>query len=410
MSLFSLGTRKNKYGIVIDIGSGSVLTAIVHSVQNEKYPTIIWAHREHSALKQISSIEQSAKAVLAALMNASLKLDQEGRRALREYDSKARLTTLQCSIAAPWSYTVTKTINVKHDTLMEITDSLIDELTFSAQKQVEEELNEQAATNSFGLEVITKATMDLLTNGYRVTNPDGERAQALVLTQATVVAQKNLSNGLLEMKQKLFPNATLERVSFILMLYCGVRHLYQNLDDVCLVDVTDEATEIGIVRDGSLRFSTHMSFGMFSLARELSAITNIPLTEALGHLRMKDIASIRTLFPESTHEDIDSLFTAYINKLATLFNETGDTLSIPKQIMLHIEDSFQPLFSYLLKKATHQATKIEHSILLMSDSINSQEQRERHVELIGDYTHDTSLFLHAEFFHKREHCLGFIYS
>lgn len=410
MGIFSFGQRRDRFGIVIDVGSGSVLTAIVHSDPKFEHPTIVWAHREHTALKQINSIEQSAKAVLAALMNASIKLDSEGRKILREYAPSARLTKLQCSIAAPWSYTVTKTINVRHDEAMEINESLIEELTYSAQKQVQEELNEQETTASFGLEVITKATMDLLTNGYRVADPEGERAQSLVLTQATVVAQKYLSDGLQEMKRKLFPGTTLERVSFILLLYCAVRHLHKNLDDVCLVDVTDEATEIGIVRDGSLKFSTHMSFGMFSLAREISVVTNIPLIEALGHLRSKDIVSIRNLFPEGKHPDIDRIFTAYCTKLASIFNETGDTLSIPKQIILHIEDSFQPLFSQLVKKAANQATKIEHSILLMSDSLTSKEQKEAYQSTVGDYVHDTSLLVHAEFFHKREHCLGFIYS
>jgi cell division ATPase FtsA len=254
MSLFSFGKQRHRFGIIIDVGSGSVLTAIVHSNRTAKHPVIVWAHREHIALKEIDSVEKSAHAVLTALMNASLKLDAEGRKALATYHPGAKLTEIQTSIAAPWSYTVTKSINVEQDTEIKITEHLIDELVSAAQRQVEEELKQHSDSINLGLTVITKSTMDLLSNGYRVKHPEGEDASTLQLTQATVVAQQYVIDSLTEIHQKLFPSAKLESMSFILMFYCVIRSLYPHTDDVCLVDITDEASEIGIVRDGSLKY------------------------------------------------------------------------------------------------------------------------------------------------------------
>lgn len=217
-------------------------------------------------------------------------------------------------------------------------------------------------------------------------------------------------DGIMEVHQKLFPRAEVSAISFILMLYCTIRSLYPHTDDVCLVDVTDEATEIGIVRDGSLTYSTHIPFGMFSLAREISAVSGVPLHEALGYLRAANTEGVKANLPQSTHSDLDQIFKAYVDKLAGLLNETGDSLSIPKRIFLHVEASFSPLFSFLVTRASKFATKIDHSVISLSTEITSKEHFNLLRKQIGDYAFDTALLLNAEFFHKEKHCLDLDYS
>jgi Tfp pilus assembly PilM family ATPase len=176
-----------------------------------------------------------------------------------------------------------------------------------------------------------------------------------------------------------------------------------------VVDITDEASEIGIIRDGSLTYSTHTPFGMFSLARELSNCCEIPLHEALGYLRAPTINEVMKHLPESRHEEIRLIFKAYTERLTELLKETGDSLSIPKKILLHVEASFVPLFSTLLSTATHRATRVDHLITPVSDLITDTKQRTAIKERLGDYAYDTALLLHAEFFHKQQHCLDFQY-
>ena len=410
MSLFSFGGKKDRFGIIIDVGSGSVLTAIVHSNKAKKYPIIIWAHREHIALKKINDVDQSAKAVMSALMSASIKLDSEGRKKLSEYAPSAKLTVVQCSIAAPWSYTVTKTVSLKNDESIEISEHFIEELIYTAQQQVEEDLRKHSDKLNISLEIIAKATMDLLSNGYRVKQPEGELAKAISLTHATVVAQKYIMDGLTEVQQKLFTSSSLNSVSFILMLYCTVRSIEPHTDDVCLIDITDEASEIGIIRDGSLKYSTHMPYGMFTLAREISEAAKVPLSEALGHMRAKDIAGLKERLPVSSHDKLTLIFDRYIEELADLLNETGDSLSIPKKVYLHIESSFEPLFTHLAERATRSATKIDHVVSSVAKELLPKDQKDEIAKHVGDYVHDTALLLNAEFFHTKKHCLDFNYS
>ncbi len=407
MGLFSLGHQKDRYGVVIEIGSGSVLLAIVHSAEGVSHPTIVWSHRELAPLRNIESLEQSAKAIITALVNASMKADVEGRQALREYNKSATLTELQCSIAAPWSYTVTKAINYKQDEPFDVSEDLISELVLTAQRKTESELNESESVNKLGLSVVTRTTMDVLANGYRIAHPEGQKAEELSVSHASVVTQQYLIDTVEEMREKLFSETKAKKISFALMLYCVARDLMPVSYEVCLVDVTYEATEIGIVRDGTLNYCTHTPFGLFSLTREIASITNAPLVEVFGYLfEPVPYAFIETL-PPAQQEQVKVVFDNYVSKLKDLFKETGDELSIPKRVILHTDKKTEALFTDLVLKASKLSTKADHKVTPITSEIIKKRWLINGEDTESIPTNDTALLLSAQFFHKHDHCRSF---
>lgn len=409
MSLFDIGKSSDRYGVLIDIGSGSVLAAIIHSDKKEKHPSIVWAHRELAPLRNIDSLDQSAKSVITALMNATMLLDAEGRKALYNYNPNARLTEMQCSISAPWSYTVTKTINYSQEVPFEVTEALIKELLETINEKINSDLKENEALHNLGLRVVTRATMEILTNGYRIADPEGEKTSELTISRANVVTQEYLNDALSEMHQKLFPATITHKLSFILMLFTVSKELLSKAFDLCLVDVTYEATEIGIVRDGILTYSTHTPFGSYSLAREIAHITNVPLHEAFGYLHTDKPYSFMVSLSSEQREEVELLFDKYSEKVSSLFKETGDELSIPRQISLHADLKSETLFIDLIEKAAKRATKSDPFITPVSKEIvtnkyhNTQDQAEITLPT------DTALLLSAQFFHNQPYQKDFEY-
>lgn len=406
MSLFSLKSVSQRVGVVIDIGSGSVLAAIVVSDERKKNPTVVWNHREHAPLKNIESLDQSSKAVMTSLLNALLKLDVEGRRALNEYNKSLRITQMQCSISAPWAYTVTKTINYTQDNPFEISQNLIDELIRTATQKITEELAENESTSTLGLCVITRSTMDLLANGYRVKNFFGAQANELSIKHASVVTQQYLVDQVDELKEKMFPAVEIQRISYMLILHSVVQDLFPNAYDVCLVNITYEATEIGIVRDGTLRYSTHTPFGSFSLAREISEITSVPLYEAFQYLHTEKPYAFMDALPARQKEEVEKVFEAYTERISTLFGETGDELSIPKRIILHADLASEPLFKEIIENAAKRNLKSQPHVKVLSKSIvESSIEDDEEIAL----PQDTAMLVSAQFFHKQNRNRSFEY-
>lgn len=396
MSLFSLAKSQERVGVVIDIGSGSVLVAIVVSKADNKKPTIVWSHREQAPLRNIESLEQSAKSVMTSLINALLMFDGEGRRALRDFNKHTSIEEVQCCICAPWTYTVTKTINYNQDEPFEITKALIENLVESAEKSTEAELLENEAASELGLTVVTKSTLDTRANGYRVMSPIGDKATELAIAHVSVVTQDYLIEHLKDVQHKIFADKPFHKLSYMLALYSVTDELFTGVNDYCLVDITYEATEIGIVRDSILTYTTHTPFGSFSLAREISQITSLPLLQSFQSLHTVESLEFTDTLPAAQKAEVEVVLDAYTKRLADLLVETGDDLSIPRRIYLHTDVETEKIFTNLLEKAAVSVLKNPPTIKPLSSLIRNMVEVSK-----PEVNSDTAMLVAAKFFHTQ---------
>jgi hypothetical protein len=181
--------------------------------------------------------------------------------------------------------------------------------------------------------------------------------------------------------------------STALVQFVVTRDLLPNQFDFTIVNISYEATEIGIVRDGVLTYSTHTPFGSFSLAREIAAITKVPLNEAFSSLHTENPYDfIKNLTTDQTKE-VEEIFDKYTEKIAELFRETGDNLSIPRSLSLRTDPGTETIFSDLVTKATKRAIRSEPYITLIKRELNK----------INDSETDIDLTIVAQFFHNQHY-------
>lgn len=394
--MFGLGKHgpDGRYGVVVDIGSGSVGLAIVASDPLEKSPEIIWTHRERMILKKDSAATDSSKNITTTLVNCMLILGSEGIQSLKQHDSHAKVATMQVAISAPWSYTITKSVSYHKDEPFEITKRLVTELIETAQKQAIDLIDEDDLIKKLGLELITRATIHVSANDYNVGNVYGQTAEKLSVTHVSGISQKKLLDAIKESKEKVLPSVILERYTFMLIFYCVLQKMRPDTTEVCLIDITSEATEIGIVRDGVLRYTTHTPSGIYTLARDIAALCDIPHEEALGFIR-GNTTFVETL-SEAKKSELQVVIDTFIEEIATLFKRTGDQLAIPRPLFIHTDDRCETFFSDIVKQAAHKATKAEHGIHLITSKLLPDHQ-----------LNDTAILLSAHFFHNPENCATF---
>ncbi len=401
MSFFRPSKGKNRYGIIIDVGSGSVLTAIVHSDINEKHPKIVWSHREFAPLKDVDSLKQSSKSVMTALVNSSMQLDGVGRKTLSEYDKTAKLSEILCTISAPWSYTVTKNINYTQKEPFKITENLLDELFETIRREVDGDTGNNEELLRLGLQTVTRSTLSVLSNGYKVKDPVDNMAETLSVSKVSVVTQDYLVEAVDEVQIKLFTDIECKKISFILVLYYVSREILHHTYDLSLVDITFEATEIGVVRDGVLTYCTHMPFGSFSLAREIAKITKVPLHEAFGYLHSEKPYEFIESLTKHRQDEIEVVLESYITHLSNLFHETGDSLAISKRVSLHTDSRTESLFIDLVEKAVKRTIKTKPHITVISKEIIDQYHDISPKTKTKIVHTDAALLSAAQFFHTQ---------
>jgi hypothetical protein len=164
--------------------------------------------------------------------------------------------------------------------------------------------------------------------------------------------------------------------------------MHPDTSEVCLVDVTSEATEMGVVRDDLLVHTSHVPYGQYSLARDLSNLSKLPKEEAIGYIRNNYVDTIKNL-SDAKKQEVTAIVNNYVEGLVRLFNETGDVLSIPKTIFLHTDKLTEDFFAERLKEAGKLATKGTHAVHAITSEF-----------LEGNKVEDTAILLSAYVFHK----------
>jgi hypothetical protein len=265
----------------------------------------------------------------------------------------------------------------------------VQDLAIAAGQQAIEEFGQQHSLESLGISETSRCALDTYANGYRLSTPNKQLASEVTVTHATALVRTEIIEAIQEMNQKLFGSAKLQITSYMLANYFATRTLIPHVYDVCLVDVTDEATEIGIVRDGSLQYSTHVTFGRASIAREVAAATSIPLHEAFSSFPTKEAIA--------ANQDLQTIFDAYTDRIKDLFKETGDRLTIPKNVYLQTDTSVETTFLPLIMTAAKTASKGSVQVTSIKDVLLQPKEQN---------CTDVPLVIAASFFHtsgKRSH-------
>lgn len=333
-------------GLIVDIGSGSVGMAVVYQPAADEPVSVVWNYREFALLKNSTDTADAMKRIQTAIVNAFLAVAGDGTKALHAFNPSLSVASVQVSFSAPWSHTVTRTVAYSDDTPFVVTQALLTELTTRAQSEAAErfsdlDLEQQKLTS------IADATASLMLNGYVVTAPLEQTTTQLSVTHLNAVTYQTLYNTVTESIEKVFPQAETTFHSFMFLYYCLLRNTQSQLTDICLLDVTHEATELGIIRDGALIHATHNVHGAHSVAREISNAATVPLEEAYSWVQDTGLAN--------SSGEIQAVSEAYQKTLLQLFSDTGDDLGVPQTIFLHCPAKTGKYFSSQIQAAADSA-------------------------------------------------------
>lgn len=380
-----------RYGAIMDIGSGSVGVALIVSDPLEENPMIIWSHRERMVNRDHTNLAAAEKDITTTIVNATLELSNTGLRVLRQYDNKAEVGEFVVNISAPWSYTVARTASVNAEHPFTVTKKLVSEMTQKAVDIAKETIKESELASKYNIEIVSNETVSMTANGYKTSDPYDNEVRKLSLSQLVGVSQLKILETITDVHQKVLPKTELITNTFMSTYYRAILDLNPDLIEVCLVDLTAEGTELGVVREGILNHTSHIPAGIYSLGREISLLLDIPREEAMGYF--KDSASdITKSLSSSKKSKLDEIFENYQQSLVELFHQTGDALSIPKTILLHTDNNTESFFAEQIKIAAKTATNTTHAIHFVNTKFFSSIT-----------ANDTALLLSAYVFHKKLH-------
>jgi cell division ATPase FtsA len=391
MFLFHRNGDGPAFGALIDIGSGTVGVAIVASNSKEKLPTILYTKRIMMRVaKQGTHKSEDVRRVREALFSAALALSQEGQQALFAHNPRAKITKLYVTCSSPWSYTVARNVRYEDDESFKVTQSVIDDLVQSAESEILSHLEEHSYINEKEFEVVERATVDITVNDYTVASPLHLSGTTLGLSHIAGVVPKELMEALHEVQSKLFPNTELRVHTYMLVMYCVMRDLFPRLHSLCIVDITGEATEFGIVENNLLIENTFAPYGSNTFIRDAMHASGKPMSDISTSIQ----AQADMHMTESA--ELQPQIEAYEQVLTDTIRHILARRTLPTSIIITAHRPYEQFFRQILARTLSSVTDKKLSIVSIEQNIVD--------EISHGAGNDVYLALGARFFHKLHGC------
>ncbi len=390
MRLF--GKNQKVYGVIVDVHSGSVGTAIVHLDLAKKTPELIFSHREHIKILENPNTAGLIRALRHALFSVALQLQQEGMKALREYDDTARILKTLFVCGAPWAHTATRFIHVEDKEPFLITEEKVKSLIVEAERRDEEELQTTTLLKELNVALIESAIVNTAVNGYPSDNPYGKKARELSLAHISGLIPQTIIDAVADLEEKVLPRALRTSHTFALVLFCVLREMYPHTRHAVCIDISGESTELAIMQDEVLLETYVIPYGTYTFVRDVARELQTFPDEALTHIKEYGDSTAKRI-----RASIDKVSEVYVAHLKEAYTALGLRYSIPKHFFLLTSRNLHTFFDAVV----HRASEIyigEHGSFISLNKAIAEDTKEK-----GTVS-DVFFNIESRFFHKLHGC------
>ncbi len=395
MHFFGSHDEDVEYGALIDIGSGSIGIGIVESKKIDPHPKLMYTYRAPLRLYTEAHKESPSdtRKVREALLANALQFFSEGLQVLREYSEQAKIKRVFVTCSAPWAYTTARSVQYEANESFKITKEIVQNLVKSAEEEIRTNIRENPAMHAYDFAVVEKATVDMSVNGYAVAESIGLTGKTLGLTHITGLIPKDIIQTTHEVHDKLFPETELHMHTCMLVMYCVLRDIFPDIHSTCIIDVTGEATEFGIVENDLLIDNAHIPFGTNTLLRMLSEQSGRPVADvrtsvvecsSQGTLELKEFEPFTSAYSKHVEAHIDAIL---------------KNRPLPEHIVLISDTQFTEIFKTILESALQKVTGKPYAVSILDTHIMEEVGGKNELK-----KNDIYLTVAARFFHKLHGC------
>ena len=370
--------KDGKTKLVIDIGSGSIGSAVVligpkNTVKASTRYELEYGDRvDFGTLleKMFLGIEHTLKQV-----------------------QKQELDHISIYLHSPWHSVHTKNVTLKSEKSFSITESLIQDTTKN-----ETELFLKNDKNKFPgyekLTVIESTVPEIRINGYHVDDPFDKKSNNCDILISLALAPKDIVQEITKLCTK-FTKISSRDISFH-SATINFAHICSNLfsknEGLMILDIGSELTDISLVKNRALNSGISFVGGTHDVVRKISEILKTSFSDSLSkaHAVFSGVSTIEIL--EHVNGNLIPLTTSWQRSIAESLSKIVGIERVPRKIIVICEDLvLAPWYTNAIESDTftqylHSAGKFQ----TITPSIDSLKD----ILLVEDVSYiDTSLAL-----------------
>jgi len=318
MSFFSfLQKNKESYSLVFNIGSGSVSGAVVKFTEAPGEMVIYYANEvipfqsEISVPKHLQLMKSSLSTLAAKLRKSNVN----------------KIDRIFYVFSSPWSISQTKIIKIKEGKPFKITESYINHQIDLQEKQFQTDISKSG-------KIIEKKIIQIKINGYVVEDFHNKYARDLEIAVFFTVVPDNILQVVEEAVSKTFNVKEIWCHSFFLSTLSVIKNLFPQKQDFIHIEVSEEITDISIVKDGIMVSSASIPLGRNDFIRELSLVLKVSEEIADSQIKIHCAKSNDEFAALKLSVAMDKAAQNWLGKITEILNGFKDTIYVPASIFL----------------------------------------------------------------------------
>jgi hypothetical protein len=354
MSLFSF-IKKNKesYSLVFDIGSGSVSGGIVRFTEKAGVQMVHYA-KEIIPFQEQISVPKHLELMKATLTTLAGKIQSEG---LKKINSKEKGNILMDRVfyvfSSPWSTSQTKTIRIKEAKAFKVTENYLNKMIDEQEKKFKTEISEIG-------KIIEKKIIQVKINGYAVNDFYNKTTKDLEVSVFFTVVPEEILKNVGDAVAKTFNIKNVWCHSLALSVFSLIRNLFPQKDDFIHIDVSEEMTDIFIIKDNIIASTATLPLGRNDFIRELSAILKVSEIIADSMIKMHCAKSNDEFASLKLAVAMDQAAKNWMTKMFEVLDSFKKDMFISDTIFLIANNDLTPFLKDKLQKQDFKVLLIDN--------------------------------------------------
>ncbi|MBX2866848.1 hypothetical protein KTR10_02760 [Candidatus Kaiserbacteria bacterium] len=330
-----------RYGLIIDIGSAQIDVALIESTEGTENPRCLYTDSFQMNLSYAMTVEDRIRKVRRTLREAYRALDTDGLRALRRHgEIESSLARTLIVFRPPWSRTATRKVFYRDVTPFTVNTKFLESLFETLEKKLEKEYKEDDIAHAFDFDIIEHAVVETKVDGKLTEDPLGMEGQEIMLRHYTGLAPEQVSKDITSIQERTFPEVPVTLHSCQYISYRVLAEAYPDLSSFCIITIADEATEVAVIINGTLRYATVLGTGSSTIMGQPWEDARIGGRHTTRHIR----SLIEGTASEEDRAKCQKALWEYGRTLREALIEIEKHLRIPRTTMVLVPEEVRGAF------------------------------------------------------------------
>jgi len=351
--LFGKKTHNNQCEVIFTIGSARVTGSIVNATDPDNI-IVLYTTEARLVYQEQYNLERFVKSMLSALMEVSMRIQQQGLKHVRERGAtEASFGSFTAVFTAPWSISQTRVVKLKRDEAFIVKNDLLQKIQKEEVQAFEDMLVSENSPYDFleNTSLLDSCILSTCLNGYPTNNPIGKGAKTLDVSVFISVISQDVLTHTRELIESVFHTDHVTSRSSRLPTLRGIRKLFRTGDEYLVLEVTGETTNTSIVHDNILLETASFPSGTNTIIRHASKKLNKKPEEMYARLTMlaEDKSERETPEAKKLEAIMYETVTEWMQALRDSLEVVAKGTPVPRTTFLVIDPVWETIYTTALK-------------------------------------------------------------